>query len=73
MEDLKNGSANGMDGGLPTGVAAKVIGVTAGTLGVWRWRGCGPAYHKVGRKVVYRRSELERFLQACVVTPGGHR
>jgi hypothetical protein len=64
-------SSNKSENSVPSDVAAQILCVTPGTLAVWRWRGCGPAYHKPnGRKVVYRRSELERYLQACAVAPG---
>jgi hypothetical protein len=31
------------------------------TLAQWRWKGKGPAYVKLGRRVFYRREEIERF------------
>lgn len=44
--------------------AARLLGVTAETLRDWRRRGilCGIVLSK--RKVVYRRSEIERMLTA---------
>ena len=42
------------------------------TLRDWRYRGIGPAYVKVGpRSVRYRRSDLETFVVASTVRPGG--
>jgi hypothetical protein len=72
MEKLNSNlsSSNENENGVSSNVAAQILCVTPGTLAVWRWRGCGPAYHKPnGKKVVYRRSELERYLKACAVTP----
>jgi hypothetical protein len=31
------------------------------TLAQWRWQGKGPDYVKVGRRVFYRREDVERF------------
>jgi excisionase family DNA binding protein len=56
---------------LTTKAAARMLGVSPATLEMWRWKKRGPAYAKPGgKKVVYRRSELERYLQAYAVTPG---
>jgi Helix-turn-helix domain len=45
--------------------AAAILNVTPGTLAVWR---CEKRYQlpfvKVGRKVMYRMSDLERFIQS---------
>lgn len=50
--------------------AAGILGVTPGTLDVWRCTGRVPlAYVKVGRSVKYRLSELQRFVEARTVTP----
>ena len=44
--------------------AAKYMGVSPGTLAVWD---CTKRYdlrpHKSGRKVMYRRADLDRFLE----------
>lgn len=32
------------------------------TLGQWRYRGLGPPYAKIGRHVVYRREDVDRWL-----------
>ncbi|AFJ35075.1 MULTISPECIES: helix-turn-helix transcriptional regulator [Mycobacterium] len=37
-------------------------GVNAATLRYWRHAGIGPASFKLGRRVVYRRSEVERWI-----------
>lgn len=44
--------------------AARYIGVRPATLNNWRSQGRGPAFVKLGARVVYRRSELDRFLAA---------
>ena len=31
------------------------------TLERWRWIGCGPSYTKIGRRVVYRLVDVEKF------------
>lgn len=31
------------------------------TLGQWRWNGRGPKYLKIGRRVLYRLSDVEEF------------
>jgi Helix-turn-helix domain len=42
--------------------AAKYLGLAKQTLAKCRCRGGGPAYLKLGRKVVYRRLDLEEWL-----------
>lgn len=44
--------------------AADVLGFAPGTLRQWRHHGRGPAFHKVGRSVIYERSELHAFVSA---------
>jgi len=44
-------------------VAAEILGVTAGTLSVWRCTRRYPLpYTKIGRAVRYRVEDLERFI-----------
>lgn len=52
--------------------AAEYIGVTAGTLAVWRCNRVPhqPPYLKVGRKVVYERARLDEYLAARRVCSG---
>ena len=38
-------------------------------LAQWRHKGVGPAYYKIGRKVVYRGSDLNAWLAANRVEP----
>ena len=35
--------------------------MTPGTLANWRWRGHGPPYLKIGRKVTYLRNDVDRW------------
>lgn len=37
-------------------------GIAAATLRYWRHAGIGPASFKLGRRVVYRREEVERWI-----------
>jgi DNA-binding transcriptional MerR regulator len=43
--------------------AAQLLHVSTATLRQWRYLGgVGPRYHKAGRRVLYRKSELARWL-----------
>lgn len=56
---------------LTTPAAGKFIATKPGTLQNWRSAGRGPAYVKLSpRRVLYRRSDLERWLQERTHTPG---
>jgi hypothetical protein len=44
--------------------AAKQLGVTKATLANWRWRGYGPAYLKVGRRVEYVQRDIDEWRNA---------
>jgi predicted DNA-binding transcriptional regulator AlpA len=48
---------------LTVGDAARFVGLAEQTLNSWRVSGHGPAYHKLGRRVVYDVEELERWIQ----------
>ena len=51
--------------------AARVIGVTAQTLSVWRCTGrYDLPFLKIGRLVRYRRADLEAWLESRVVRAG---
>ncbi len=45
------------------------------TLERWRWLGCGPAYLKVGGRVLYRLEDVEAYeaasINACAAPQGG--
>ena len=50
--------------------AASILGVTAGTLNVWRATRRYPLpYVKIGRKVMYRAQDIEDFAQSRTVSP----
>jgi excisionase family DNA binding protein len=42
--------------------AAKLLGLKPNTLEIWRWRGCGPSYRKVGRLVRYAEADVFDWL-----------
>jgi len=50
---------------MTTAQAAQFLGLRTNTLEIWRYRGTGPQYLKLGRAVRYRLSDLEDFIQAC--------
>jgi excisionase family DNA binding protein len=53
---------------LDTGPAAEYLGIRGHTLEVWRTSGrYGLPFVKVGRRVKYRRADLDRFLAARTV------
>ena len=52
----------------PDDPALRIIGAET-TLRVWRCKGRGPAYHKVGGKVLYRGAELNAYLDSCIIRP----
>lgn len=45
---------------------ARELGLTVWALRAWRKRGYGPPHGKVGRTTVYRRSEVDEFLQSRI-------
>lgn len=49
--------------------AAKFLNVKRQTLSNWRFLCKGPAYCKVGRRVVYLVPDLEKYLSANRVEP----
>lgn len=44
--------------------AADYVGLSESTLAKLRLKGNGPIYCKLGRRVVYRRSDLDAWLQS---------
>ena len=50
-------------GVLDTPMAAEYLGLSPATLETMRSRGGGPRFSKLGRRVVYRREELDRWLE----------
>jgi hypothetical protein len=43
--------------------------ISVPTLRSWRWRRVGPKYLKIGHFIAYRESDLDSFLDGCVVEP----
>ncbi len=54
-----------VDQKLRTPEAADYIGCSPRTLEKFRQTGGGPVYLKVGRSVLYLRSDLDRYLEQC--------
>ena len=50
-----------------TSIAAEILGLRPGTLEVWRSRGRGPRYAKIGRRVFYNIPDLENFANSHIV------
>jgi len=49
--------------------AAVLIGVKPPTLAMWRHKGKGPRYHKVGRSAYYRAADIDGWLSEQAVVP----
>lgn len=49
---------------LRTREAAEYLGLSPGTLEVWRCKGRGPRYSKLGKVVVYDPTDLDAFREA---------
>lgn len=49
---------------LDTKEAAAFLRLKPGTLEVYRSTGAGPAFRKIGRRVVYERAELEAWVES---------
>ena len=43
--------------------AAKELGIHVKTLARWRDRGEGPPFHRLGRRILYQRTVLERWIR----------
>lgn len=48
---------------------AEMLNKTPASLAQWRHLGRGPKYHKIGRKVQYKQSDVEQFIENNVVDP----
>jgi hypothetical protein len=44
--------------------AAELLDLKPQTLAVWRIKGIGPAFYKMGRLVKYKRSELAAYVES---------
>jgi predicted DNA-binding transcriptional regulator AlpA len=49
--------------------AAVLIGVKPTTLAMWRHKGKGPRYLKIGRSCFYRVSDIETWLDQQAIIP----
>jgi len=58
-----------MEKGLSEKEAAVFYHVHRQTIANWRFQGKGPAYHKIGRKVVYYEKDLREYLARGRVDP----
>lgn len=47
---------------------ARIAGIKRETADMWRHRGCGPRFVKVGRLVRYRESDVNAWIHANTVT-----
>jgi predicted DNA-binding transcriptional regulator AlpA len=43
--------------------ASQLLGLSVSSLAKWRLSGTGPSYSKLGRRVVYQRSQIEEWLR----------
>ncbi len=64
-----NPSCDDPDALLATIPAANLLGLHPGTLEQMRIKGEGPKYVKLGRRVLYRKCDLEDYVATCVVDP----
>jgi hypothetical protein len=53
---------------LTTDEAAEILGQKPANLRVWKFRGQGPAWVKIGVAVMYRREDLEAYLNERATT-----
>lgn len=60
-------TAKGM---IDTNEAAEMIGIKPETLRQWRYeqREDQPVFHKIGRKVAYRKADVERWIARTAVS-----
>lgn len=59
---------------MTTGQVSQETGINAGTLRYWRSTNQGPTSFSLGKRVVYRRSEVERWIaeQEAATRRGGN-
>lgn len=58
---------------LTTAEVAAMSRAPVETVRYWRWRGEGPPSFKVGRRVLYDRAAVERWLDECRQTSATRR
>lgn len=49
---------------------AEILGIKPHTLAVWRCKGIGPKFIRIGRRVRYPEPGINEFLAAHTVLPG---
>jgi predicted DNA-binding transcriptional regulator AlpA len=54
---------------LDTAQAAHYLGYSMSALEYWRTKSLGPKYYKLNRRVRYKQSDLDAWLEARLVTP----
>jgi hypothetical protein len=47
---------------IPDAEAANILGQKPETLAVWRCKGTGPVYYKVGRRIFYTRPDINAYV-----------
>lgn len=62
-----------MDEMLAPTEAAALIKSTASTLADWRFKGKGPRFYRLGKRVFYRRADLVAWAASQVVDPAEER
>ncbi len=53
--------------------AAEILQAKKQTLRAWRHRNKGPAFYKVNGRVLYKREDVEAWIEQCRVVPGQSR
>jgi predicted DNA-binding transcriptional regulator AlpA len=53
--------------------AAEYLGLQPRTLDNWRSQGRGPRYARLGCRIVYRITDLEKYIETQIVEPKGNR
>lgn len=48
---------------LTTNQLSKDLGISKSTLARWRLNGTGPKYIKFGHRVLYKQSEIDRYME----------
>jgi excisionase family DNA binding protein len=48
--------------------AAEYLGIPLPTLYSWNTRGVGPTRYRVGKRLLYRRSDVDEFIESRVIT-----
>jgi excisionase family DNA binding protein len=43
---------------------SEMLSIPAKTLEMWRWRGVGPKFHKFGKLVRYKETDVQAWIKA---------